>query len=410
MDRSVDELGERLRRQPGVTSVRRPAADGIEFDLTYVRTGPRADTPVLFIPGGPGLGAVYPYLRFRPLAAKYGLDTIMVEHRGVGLSRTDTAGADLPRAALNIDAVVADLAAVLDAEGIARAVVYGTSYGGYLAQSFAAAHPERVAGMVLDSTWSEAGEFELARSYVRELLWHGTDPVTAPLAERLRTLVDTGVVPVEETGDVVPVAYDLGGADLLRRLLDAAERGRLGTWNWLAGLGNAELHETKRYLMEFDLVGVINFRDLYPLRPDGLPMDQAAAFGKIAGRFPPFAGEPRHLPDELPHFDWPTAVLSGRRDMRMVRPVLRRMAERIPGAVLLPFDDVAHSVFDTRPRAAIHIAGAMAAGNQRLLPGLLPRIEALARPTMRALLPKALEARLRLERLTGKVPRAGTRG
>ncbi len=49
-------------------------------------------------------------------------------------------------------ASVADMAAVLDACGIARAVAAGLSLGGYLSLAFALACPERVAGLVLCDT------------------------------------------------------------------------------------------------------------------------------------------------------------------------------------------------------------------------------------------------------------------
>ncbi len=43
-------------------SLRRPGADGAPaFDLAYVRSGPRGATPVVVIPGGPGLASVLPY-------------------------------------------------------------------------------------------------------------------------------------------------------------------------------------------------------------------------------------------------------------------------------------------------------------------------------------------------------------
>ena len=56
--------------------------------------------------------ALYRVLRRRFAAA--GVEVIMVEHRGVGLSRHDDDGVDLPPAALTVEAAVDDLAAVLD--------------------------------------------------------------------------------------------------------------------------------------------------------------------------------------------------------------------------------------------------------------------------------------------------------
>jgi pimeloyl-ACP methyl ester carboxylesterase len=55
-------------------------------------------------------------------------------------------------AAYSHDAAVADMAAVLDAAGMSRAVLVGMSLGGYLSQRFRLAHPDRVAGLVLVDT------------------------------------------------------------------------------------------------------------------------------------------------------------------------------------------------------------------------------------------------------------------
>lgn len=74
---------------------------------------------------------VYKGLRRRAAAA--GLDVIMIEHRGVGMSRHDDSGADLPPEAFTIDQVVDDIAAVLDDAHVDSAVIYGTSYGTYIA-------------------------------------------------------------------------------------------------------------------------------------------------------------------------------------------------------------------------------------------------------------------------------------
>ena len=59
------------------------------------------------------------------------------------MSRHDDAGADLPDAALTIEQVVDDVVAVLDDAAVADAVVYGTSYGSYLAAGVAYGAPDR---------------------------------------------------------------------------------------------------------------------------------------------------------------------------------------------------------------------------------------------------------------------------
>ncbi|MFZ1382115.1 MAG: hypothetical protein WAS54_04910, partial [Scrofimicrobium sp.] len=91
----------------GIRRVHRPAAPGSPaFDLAYVRTGPRQAIPTVIIPGGPGLASILPYRSVRRQAAADGIDVIMVEHRGVGFSRADVTGGDLPQSAMWVDLVL----------------------------------------------------------------------------------------------------------------------------------------------------------------------------------------------------------------------------------------------------------------------------------------------------------------
>ncbi|MCG5220012.1 alpha/beta fold hydrolase [Streptosporangium sp. KLBMP 9127] len=407
-DEDRAKLGAKLAAQPDVRRVRRPVTPGgsAGFDLAYVRGGPRSACPLLVIPGGPGLASVLPYRSLRAEAAARGLDVVMVEHRGVGLSRRDDAGTDLPPAALTVDQVVDDLAAVLDDCGVDQAVVYGSSYGTYLAQGLGVRHPERIAAMVLDSPMITARDDETVRDNMRRLLWDGREPHTAVVAEKLRRLVDDGVVPAEETGAAVQVAYEFGGAGHLERLLDllASGRGRR-TWTWLAGLGVDEGDKVSRYLMEFDLVGVIAFRELgFRPRPDGLPLDPNLSFLRTGERFPPFEAEPYDLPAALPGFGWPTAVISGSRDLRTPRVIAERIIGLLPDGVLVPLD-LGHSALDTHRRAALHVAHAVAEGAHRRLPQLTARIDALPRLGPSRLLGPLLAARLTAERLLPPAPR-----
>ena len=73
----------------------------------------------------------------------------VLDKRGVGLS--DRLSVDDP---LPIEVRAADLGAVMDAAGVARATVLGSSEGGSLAIVFAATHPERVERLVLYGAWA----------------------------------------------------------------------------------------------------------------------------------------------------------------------------------------------------------------------------------------------------------------
>lgn len=66
-----------------------------------------------------------------------------------------------------LDQTVAGLVAMLDAEGLERAHVVGTSLGGYVAQALTQRHPERVTSLVLANTFPPGdwirGETRMAR-------------------------------------------------------------------------------------------------------------------------------------------------------------------------------------------------------------------------------------------------------
>lgn len=71
---------------------------------------------------------------------------LVPDNRGVGSS-------DLPRRPWTMADMADDVAAMLDAVGVDKAVVAGISMGGMIAQQLALRHPERVAGLVLMATW-----------------------------------------------------------------------------------------------------------------------------------------------------------------------------------------------------------------------------------------------------------------
>lgn len=364
--------------------MRRPVdgQGGRAFDLHYVRMGPSSTVPVLIVPGGPGIASVRPYRSLRASAGRQGLAVIMVEHRGVGLSRCDDDGVDLPQSALTIEAAVDDLAAVLDDCGVEQAVVYGASYGSYLAQAFGVRHPDRVAGMVLDSPLLRADRGSAARDNLRRLFWDGGDPQTAALASTVRSLVATGAVPAHEVAPVLQVAYELAGPARMQQLLDlVATGGGRRTWRWVHGSTRGQMARRVRYIMEFDLVGAILFRQLgFAPVPDGGPLDLNLDLLPVAETFPPFEGEPYDLPRALPDFHWPTAVISGERDLRTPPTVAREVVDLLPDAVLVPLTDHGHSALDAHPHAALAVACAVVRGVHRDLPARAQQISALDKP------------------------------
>ncbi len=403
---------QKLAALPGVRPVRRPVTTGgsDQFDLYYVRAGRKTKHPVVIIPGGPGAASIALYRGLRRRAAAVGLDVIMIEHRGVGMSRHDDAGADLPPEALTIEQVVDDVAAVLDDAQVDSAIIYGTSYGTYLAAGVGVRHPARVHAMILDSPLLAGDDIEAVRRTLRSVLWYGRAD-TAELADKVRRLVDDGVM-TPAAAQLAATVYGFGGAPLLDRQLDLLLQGRHLLWTVIGRAGELMVGRKAPYRNETDLVGRIGFRELnYAADPDGLPLDPAVAMREFAdGAPPPFEAEPFDLVTAMPRFGWPTVVISGGRDLTTPPEVAERVADLIGGSVLVRLPTTGHSVLDTKERAALRILEAVCAGRIDALPAQADELDALpSRPAVR-LMVSAMSAAARLEAaLPAAVPRAAAR-
>jgi proline iminopeptidase len=364
---------QRLGNGPGQAAV----ADNQQFDLFYVRTGRKSAHPVVVIPGGPGAASIALYRAFRRRAAAEGLDVIMVEHRGVGMSRHDDSGADLPPEALTIDQVVDDVAAVLEDAHVDKAVIYGTSYGAYVAAGVGVRHPDRVHAMILDSPVLSAQDIDAVREQTRRLLWDGDAPETADLATKVRQLMDRELLTAQAT-QLAAAVYGFAGPRVLSRQLDLLLAGRRALWSAL-DRGSRFLFERKvPYRHEPDLVGRIGYRELdYGAVPDGKPLDPAVSYREMAIGTAEFEAEPFDLVEEMPKFSWTTVVVSGGRDLITPPAVARRIASLIPGAVLVSLATAGHSAVDLRERAALEIIKATHDGTSSGLPARAKKLDAM---------------------------------
>lgn len=329
----------------------------------------------------------------------------MVEHRGVGLSRQDTDGYDLPPHALSSPHVVADLAAVLDAEGLDRVIVAGTSYGSYIAAAFAVTHPHRLAGLVLDSATISAHEADIKRDHARALLWHGRDPATAATAGRLRCLVlEHGLEP-QKLGQVAQILFEFGGTDLLDTYLEqlAGDRARTTT-AMLHRLQSRETQQVSRHVMEFDLVAQIAYGELQTgVEPDHGIFDPAVGFTDDDA--PAFTGEHYDLRTQLQEVNTPALVLTGDRDLRTPPPVAAEAADRLPDGALVTIPGHGHSALDTRPTMLLDAIGAIADGTHLQFPSRARHLVATA-PTAGAgrYLPPMVRMSLAADRLRTPFP------
>ncbi|WP_461171188.1 alpha/beta fold hydrolase [Arthrobacter sp. Z1-15] len=115
------------------------------------------------------------------------------------------------------------------------------------------------------------------------------------------------------------------------------------------------------FVMEFDHVGEIAFRELN-FAPDttNAPLKPGQVLDHAAPHFSPFQGEPFSLVDALPHFSWPTVVISGDHDIRTPQMVAKQVSTLIPDATLLTVRNHGHSALDTHPDLALEVTRTVA--------------------------------------------------
>lgn len=106
--------------------------------------GLREAPTLILLHGGPG----FDHSGFKPAFATLAdvAQVIYLDHRGHG--RSDASTPDK----WNLERWGDDVRAFCDALGIVRPVVYGLSFGGMVAQSYAIRHPGHAAKIILDST------------------------------------------------------------------------------------------------------------------------------------------------------------------------------------------------------------------------------------------------------------------
>ena len=297
---------------PPFGTARRPAVTTSSTSTTCV-TGRKSAHPLVVIPGRPGrrVGRALPGVP-RRAPRPTGLDVIMVEHRGVGMSRHDDEGADLPPEALTIDAVVDDVAAVLDdAAGRQghrlRHVVRHLS--GRRARrpppDAGARHGPGLAAAVAPTTSTRCA------TPVRRVLWDGDGPGDrrpggegAPPRRRRRAAPPTDVA-------------------ARRRHVRLARPGRARAANWTCCCSRPRLAVGRRRARRPGCCSSarrrtttsptwserIGYRELnYGAVPDGKPLDPAVALREMATGDVEFVAEPYDLVAAMPGFGWPTVV------------------------------------------------------------------------------------------------------
>jgi proline iminopeptidase len=261
----------------------KPATTGIvttpEVDLAYETFGSsRLATPVIVANGGPGLSHVYMMQNDVWPRIAQHRQVVFYDQRGTGKSKR--VSADAP---FGMDAQVADLEAIRARFGFQKFDLVGDSYGGLLAMAYAAAHPEHIQKLILSDSAAPA--------------WK----------------------------DIVRVLPDVF-PDVLEQIADSEKNPPPGTDPADQGIRS---HFRMLFYSEQN-------RDSYLAKAK----DLGAAPG--VGAAVQKATRTLDLTSELPKFNFPTLVITGRYDMNVTAVTAWRIYKAIPGAKFVVFEKSGH--------------------------------------------------------------------
>ena len=125
--------------------------EGKNATIYYEVRGAKSGVPLFVVNGGPGADHTYLHSTLSKISALDELakkrPVIFYDQRGVGQSPALKTGQSITTADQ-----VADLDALREFLGYEHIDIFGHSYGGFLAMAYAAAHPERIAHLVLSDS------------------------------------------------------------------------------------------------------------------------------------------------------------------------------------------------------------------------------------------------------------------
>ena len=202
----------------------------------FVPDGPtmREKPTLLLLHGGPG----YDHSGFKPAFSRLAdiAQIVYYDHRGHG--RSDRR----PAAEWTLDTFADDVVRLCDALGIARPIVLGQSFGGFVAQRYIARHPGHAGKVILSSTSPHLG---LARKLAMFERLGGTE--ARDVAERFwaapsaATWAPYNLVCKPLYNTVPPAAGDASRRIVFNEdILFASAGGEQQTMNLLPGLARAQ--------------------------------------------------------------------------------------------------------------------------------------------------------------------------
>ncbi|HPS42048.1 MAG TPA: prolyl aminopeptidase [Anaerolineaceae bacterium] len=270
--------------------------------LAYEQVGTPNGVPVIFLHGGPGVGAQPIYRRyFDPLR----FNAIIFSQRGCGDSR--------PLGELsenNTSELVEDIEKLREALGIKRWFVFGGSWGSTLALSYALQHAERVRGLVL------RGIYLGSRA---EHHWMYEDGASRVYPEAWEKFLN--FLPPEERGDPVQAYHE--------RLLSSDREVQLAAANhW--------------YDWEDDIIRLL------PRQTARMDDEHLLAYARIENHFiyhDLFLSRENYLLEELPRIaHLPCWITQGRYDIICPPVTALALSRVLPESELHIIPDAGHSI------------------------------------------------------------------
>ena len=291
------ELPDALR--PGVHTT---TIGGLRIAYHVAGQGP----VVLAHPGGPG--AEWSYLRMPEVEA---LATVVyIEPVGTGASGSLPEGEGYA-----IERYVADVDGLRGRLGLEGMVLLGHSHGGFVAQAYALAHPDRLRGLILYDTTPTTGP-EWQKDVEANLAWFEDEPwfaeATAALAEETSARTDEQMTAIFRRE--MPLYF--------------------GAWT-----ARAAEYEPLRQLMRFNVAPSRSATD--PSSPSEVGV--APAFD---------------VREQLPSIRTPTLVIVGHRDFVCSEHFGRLLHERIAGSGLVVLKQSGHMGHVEEPKAFASAVGA----------------------------------------------------
>lgn len=142
-----------------------------------VEDGGAGDPPVVFVHGN---GGDLTHWSAQTEHLRPGRRAVALDLRGFGASEPAADGD------YSIDALADDLAAVIEALGLARVVLAGHSIGGAVVGAYTGRHPERVAGLLLVDPSGDPSRMsrEMLRAWIEELRSDGYEACVRRNVER----------------------------------------------------------------------------------------------------------------------------------------------------------------------------------------------------------------------------------